>query len=91
MTYKIRIKNPTFGLPINYLDIHNPEQYTLIGFSRDLAEAQPMSAEFLQLCFAQGNKGHFTSGMKELYYVDKDGRAVIPYMRVLVRKVTKSE
>lgn len=84
--YRIKVK-PTFGVPISYFDTYNPELFELIGFSRDLDEALPMSADFLKLYFEQGNKGHFTTGMKELYYVDKDGRAVIPYTRLLIRKV----
>ena len=84
--YRIKVK-PTFGVPISYLDMHNPELFELVGFSRDLDEALPMSANFLKLYFEQGNNGHFTTGMKELYYVDKNGRAVIPYMRLPIRKV----
>ena len=28
---KIRIKNPIWGVPITYLDKHNPEQFEIIG------------------------------------------------------------
>lgn len=28
---RIRIKNPIWGVPITYLDKHNPEQFEIIG------------------------------------------------------------
>ena len=89
--YRIKVKNPLLALPLNYLDVHNPEQMQLLEQGKDLADAQLMSAEFLKLYFAQGNKGHFTTGMRSLYYVDEDGRAVIPFVRVIVKKVYKHE
>lgn len=88
--YRIRVRNPVYGVPLSYIDVYNSDQFELLGYSRDLEETLTMSESFLQLYFAQGNKGHFTSAMKELYYVDKDGRAVIPYKRLLVQKVRKS-
>ena len=30
-TIKIRILNPAMGVPITYLDKHNPEQYEIYG------------------------------------------------------------
>jgi hypothetical protein len=88
--YRIKVKNPVYGVPLNYIDVYNQDQFELLGYSRDLVETFTMSESFLQLYFAQGNKGHFTSAMKELYYVDKNGRAVIPYKRLLMRKVRTS-
>ena len=89
--YHIRIRQPLLALPLNYLDVHNPEQMQLLEQGKDLADAQPMSAEFLKLYFAQGNKGHFTTGMSVLYYVDKNGRAIIPFVRIIVRKVKQHD
>lgn len=28
---KIRIKNPTIGVPITFLDKHNPDQFEIVG------------------------------------------------------------
>ena len=30
---KIRIKNPIWGVPITYLDKHNPEQFEILGIT----------------------------------------------------------
>lgn len=89
--YRIKVKNPLLALPLNYIDVHNPEQMQLLEQGKDLADAQPMSAEFLKLYFAQGNKGHVTTGMNVLHYVDIEGKAIIPFVRVIVRKVSKHD
>lgn len=89
--YHIKVKTPVLGVPLNYLDVHNPGQIQILGQSMDLVDAQPMSAEFLKLYYAQGNKGDYTTGKNVLYYIDNDGRAVIPFIRVIVRKVCKHD
>lgn len=86
--YRIKVKNPLLALPLSYLDVHSPEQIQILDQSMDLADALPMSAEFLKLYYAQGNKGDYTTGKNVLYYVDTDGRAIIPFTRVIVRKVS---
>ena len=45
-----------------------------------------VTEEFYKLYYAQGNKGQIKVGWPLPYYVDKDGRAIIPYKRVLIRK-----
>ena len=40
--YRIKVKNPLLALPLNYLDVHNPEQMQILEQGKDLADAQPM-------------------------------------------------
>jgi hypothetical protein len=32
MKYKIKITNPIYGVPITFLDKHNPEQFEIVGY-----------------------------------------------------------
>ena len=33
MKYKISIKNPIIGVPITFLNLHNPEQFEVVGIA----------------------------------------------------------
>ncbi len=75
------------GVPITFLDRYNPEQFEMLGLSRDmdLPTKTGMPAEFLNDYFAQGGTGSMQPGHPDLCYYDADGKAVVPYRRIVLR------
>ncbi len=73
------------GVPITFMDDFNPEQFEIINLSRYLTDSKGMSKEFVDTYYAQGNKGQISEGHPDLCYYTPDGKAVVPYMRVLIR------
>ena len=77
------------GVPVTILSKHNPEQFEIIGCP--CANVLPdgwkgMTKEFLDIFFGQGRTGHFTVGNRNAYYINKQGEAVCPYTRILIRR-----
>jgi len=42
--------------------------------------------EFVEAYYRQGNKGCIHEGHPDLCYYTSDGKTIVPYMRVLIRK-----
>jgi len=78
------------GVPKTFMDKYNPEQFELLGYEREDENIHVgitnMPEEFLNTYKAQGGTGHYTKGMKMLCYYDKDGKAKIPFSRILIRR-----
>lgn len=77
------------GVPITYIYKHNPSQFEIIGSSNskdNLKEAKPLGKSLLDEFFEQGGKGHYTPGMTNLSYRDKDGKIKMPYARVVIKR-----
>lgn len=75
------------GVPITFLDKYNPEQFDILGLSRDmdLPTKKGMSESFLNDYFAQGGTGSMKPGHPDLCYYDSDGKAIVPYRRIILR------
>lgn len=77
------------GVPKNFMDIYNPEQFEILGYEREDENIQigikHMPEEFLAVYRKQGGTGHYTKGMKMLCYYDADGKAKIPFSRIIIR------
>lgn len=73
------------GVPITFMDRYNPEQFEIINLSRYLTGSRGMSKQFVDTYYAQGNKGQISEGHPDLCYYTQDGKAVVPYMRILIR------
>ena len=73
------------GVPISFLDKYCPEQFEIIELSRYLQDGQGMSQQFVDDYYAQGNTGQISAGHPDLCYYDKNGKAVVPYMRSLIK------
>lgn len=77
------------GVPITFLDKHNPEQFEVIGM--DLNESvvelgiREIGTEWVELYRMQGGKGHITANMHSLVYTH-NGKAVSLYRRILIRR-----
>ncbi len=73
------------GVPISFLDKYCPEQFEIIELSRYLQDGQGMSQQFVDDYYAQGNTGQISAGHPDLCYYDKNGKTVVPYMRILIK------
>ena len=76
------------GVPITFLDKYNPDQFQILGLSRDMdiPTKTGMSEYLLRDYFAQGGKGSMKPGHPDLGYYDANKKVVIPYMRILIKK-----
>lgn len=80
------------GVPITFLDKHNPEQFQIIGCAdfREGAEALGMDVigeQWMADYRAAGGKGHYTSKMKAPVYYTSDGTAKAAFKRVFIRNL----
>ena len=73
------------GVPITFLDKHNPDQFEIVELSR-YTKTQGMSKKFVNAYYASGQTAQISEGHPDLCYYDSDGRPVVPYMRVLIRR-----
>ena len=78
------------GVPDTFLDKHNPDQFEIVGNAGDTSWArsagvQAMGAETIARLRQQGNKAHVTANMNSLYLM-KDGKIVLPYSRIIIRR-----
>lgn len=76
------------GVPISFLDKWNPEQFELIGFPGIGIVPEGwngMTEDFIKLYYEQENTGCYEVGKKMGYFV-KDGKAIVPYVRLLIKK-----
>ena len=76
------------GVPITFIDKWNPEQFELIGLPNIGIVPEGwngMTEEFIKLYYEQGNTGCIEIGNKNGYFI-KDGKAIVPYVRLLIKK-----
>lgn len=77
------------GVPKNFIDVYNPDQFEILGYEREDENIKvgiaTMPEEFLETYRKQGGTGHYTKGMKMLCLYDSEGKAKIPFSRILVR------
>ena len=77
------------GVPKNFIDVYNPDQFEILGYEREDENIKvgiaTMPEEFLETYRKQGGTGHYTKGMKMLCFYDSEGKAKIPFSRILVR------
>lgn len=72
------------GVPITFLSKYNPAQFEIINLSRYLTDSRGMSKKFVDDYYDQGNTGQICEGHPDLCFY-KNGKAVVPYMRVLIK------
>lgn len=81
------------GVPITFIDKYNPDQFEILGQGRsDLCEGmRNMTQKFVDDYYKGGGTGSYKEGNPLLGYYDKNDKAVIPYMRIIIkrRKVKK--
>lgn len=74
----------TMGVPITILD-YDLDNVEIVDLSRYQQDSSGMSKEFVDEYYRQGNTGQICEGHPDLCFYDK-GKAVVPYMRVLIKK-----
>ena len=83
------------GVPITFLDKYNPNQFEIIGQGQGLLyRSLPncnygLSQKFVDDYYRSGQKGAIKADHPVLGYYDNNGIPVIPYMRILIRKIKK--
>jgi len=77
------------GVPITFLDKYNPDQFEIIGQGQGnlYRELTPkgLNHKFVDTYYSTGGTGSIKEDHPVLGYYNKDGKAVIPYMRILIR------
>ena len=81
--------NGVMGVPITFLGQYNPEQFEIVGCAD--ADILPdgwsgMTSEFVELYYKQGNTGQYKEGNRLTHYVSPEGKAIVPFKRILIRR-----
>ena len=79
------------GVPITFLERYNPEQFEIKGLSQYLDDYNGMSKHFIDEYFKQGNTGSIQEGHPLLGYFDSNGKAIVPYRRIIIRRIKKED
>ena len=77
------------GVPITFFDKYNPSQFEIVGCAA--ANVVPngwkgMSKEFIDLYYSQGGTGQYNEGKVLEHYITNDGKAKVPYRRILIKR-----
>ncbi|MGI9310336.1 MAG: adenine-specific methyltransferase EcoRI family protein [bacterium] len=77
------------GVPITFMDKYNPEQFEIVGqgqgnLYRQL-ESKGLSKQFVDDYYKGGGKGLVKEDHPLLGFYSNDGKAIIPYARILIR------
>lgn len=83
----VRYRTGVMGVPVTFLGKHNPDQFEIIGCPNAgvLPEGwEGMSEDFLSLYHSQGGTGKFEFYNRSACYIDSDGKAIVPYTRILI-------
>lgn len=75
------------GVPISFLDKYCPEQFKILGLSRDMdiPTKTGIKAEFVKRYFESGGSGQIMEGHPDLVYYDRDNKPIIPYRRIIIK------
>ena len=81
------------GVPISFFDKYSPEQFEIIGLGqgslyRELI-TKGLSKEFVDNYYQNGGTGSISENHPILGYYDENGKATIPYMRVIIKHKKK--
>jgi hypothetical protein len=77
------------GVPVTYLNKHNPDEYEIVGNSDDMdmtkeIGVRPLGREFIVAYRAGGGTGHYSPGMHMLGLAEPSPRTV--FKRLLIRR-----
>ena len=77
------------GVPITFLDKFNPDQFEIVGLGQGnlYRELTPkgLSQKFVDDYYKAGGTGLIKEDHPILGYYDNNGKATIPYMRILIK------
>jgi hypothetical protein len=77
------------GVPISFLDKYSPDQFEIIGLGqgnlyRELTQSG-LNKEFVNNYYKNGGTGSISKNHPILGYYDENGKATIPYMRIIIK------
>ena len=74
------------GVPITFLDFYNPTQFDILGLTiGSLFDGKPLGEAFMSAYRSNGGTGHYTANMIGLALIPPNGKAKVPYGRILIR------
>lgn len=74
------------GVPITFLDFYNPDQFEILGLTiGTLFDGNPLGKDFMDAYRSIGGTGHYTANMIGLTLMPPNGKAKVPYGRILIR------
>ena len=86
-----RYCNGMIGVPITFMDKHNPSQFKIIGQGQGNLYRQltsyGLSQQFVDDYYKSGQKGSIKENHPVLGYYDLNNKPVIPYMRIVIQKI----
>ena len=86
-----RYCNGIMGVPITFMDKHNPSQFKIIGQGQGNLYRQltsyGLSQQFVDDYYKSGQKGSIKENHPVLGYYDLNNKPVIPYMRIVIQKI----
>lgn len=79
------------GVPAGILASYDKDQFEIVGYSQandkgNPVPIRPIGEDFLEKLYAQGKTGHYSKNMRILTVITDNGKAVIPFGRVLIRQ-----
>ncbi|MEK7131150.1 MAG: adenine-specific methyltransferase EcoRI family protein [Patescibacteria group bacterium] len=81
--------NGSMGVPITFVDKYNPEQFEIIGQGQGnlYRELTPkgLNNKFVENYYKTGGTGAIKEDHPVLGYYDKNNKATIPYMRIVIK------
>lgn len=83
------------GVPITFLDKYNPDQFEIVGqgqgnLYRELT-TKGLPQSFVDDYYKFGGKGSIKEDHPVLAYYNNDGKPIIPYMRIIIKRRRKNE
>lgn len=81
------------GVPISFLDKYSPDQFEIIGLGQGslYRELTPkgLNKEFVDNYYRKGGTGSISEDHPILGYYDENGKATIPFMRIIIKHRNK--
>jgi hypothetical protein len=81
--------NGAMGVPITFLNKYSPDQFEIIGQGQGnlYRELTPkgLSSKFVEDYYEMGGTGSIKEDHPVLGYYNRDGKTVIPYMRMVIK------
>ena len=74
------------GVPITFLDKYCPEQFEIIGFSREDGVVKDIGEKWIDDYRKSGGTGHLTANMHDPVYYSHQGKPISCYQRIFIRK-----
>ncbi len=82
------------GITPTFLEKYNPEQFEIVGsIDADILpdDWKGLDDNFISLYYSQGNTGTLHEGNRLAGYIDNDGKVIVPYKRLLIRRRIANE